>query len=582
MKKITFFLLSIALAGLISCKNSTSTYKDITEAKGNGVIYFGGEILTMTGDTPNYAEAVWVKDGKIAYIGSLEEAKKQGKGAELANLEGKTLLPSFIDAHSHYINSLTVSDQANVSPSPITNGKGDNVDQIISTIKQLKDKGNIPKDSLIQAYGYDDTKMPNGRLLNRDDLDKAFPDNPVVVGHISMHGAVLNSKALTRFNITKDTPTPKGGVIVRDENGEPYGLIMEMAYLPVFDNLPKPDSIQQIAWSKRGQMLYAEAGITTAHDGATKFNDLEIMKNANKANVNMIDIIAFPFIGDLKSILAKYPRKDWLKYDNHLKIGGVKITIDGSPQGKTAYFKDPYLTGSPSDKNDKNWRGELTFSQDEITAMVALVYGMNVPLNLHANGDAAIDAFLKAHETVAKNDLGKERHVTMIHSQFVRNDQLKKYPEYKIFPSFYTLHTYYFADAHIKNRGRAQTDYMSPMKDAIGLGLKPTNHTDFVVLPLNQMMVLWSSVNRVSYGQQSIGPDQRITPYQGLQAITIHPAIQYMEQDSKGTLEKNKLADLVILDKNPLKGDKMSIKDIKVLQTIKEGKVIYCKECNKS
>jgi predicted amidohydrolase YtcJ len=581
MKKIKFFMLGIAIVGLISCKNSTTTYKDITEATGNGVIYFGGDILTMVGDTPTYADAVWIKDGKIAYIGSLEEAKKQGQGAELANLEGKTLLPSFIDAHSHYINSLTVSDQANVSPKPITEGKGDNVDQIIETIKQLKDKGNIPKDSLIQAYGYDDTKM-NGRLLNRDDLDKAFPDNPVIVGHISMHGAVLNSKALTRFNITKDTPTPKGGVIVRDNNGEPYGLIMETAYLPIFDNLPKPNLDQQIAWSKRGQMLYAEAGITTAHDGATKFNDLEIMKNANKANVNMIDIIAFPFIGDLKSVLAKYPKKDWLKYDNHLKIGGVKITIDGSPQGKTAFFHKPYRTGSPSDPNDKKWTGELTFSQDEVTAMVGMVYDMEVPLNLHANGDSAIATFLKAHEMVAKHDLGKERHVTMIHSQFVNRKQLEKYPKYKILPSFYTLHTYYFADAHIQNRGIEQASYMSPMKDAIGLGLKPTNHTDFVVLPLNQMMVLWSSVNRISFGNKAIGQDQCITPYQGLQAITIHPAIQYMEQATKGTLEKNKLADLVILDKNPLKEDKMKIKDIKVLQTIKEGKVIYCKECNKS
>ncbi|MCS4304836.1 amidohydrolase [Chryseobacterium sp. BIGb0232] len=577
MKKIKFFLLSIALAGLISCKNSTITYKDITEATGNGVIYFGGDILTMAGDTPNYAKAVWIKDGKIAYIGSLEEAKKQAPDAKLADLEGKTLMPSFIDAHSHYINSLTVSDQANVSPKPITDGKGDNVDEIIATIKQLKDKGNIPKDSLIQAYGYDDTKMPDGRLLNRDDLDKAFPDNPVIVGHISMHGAVLNSKALKRFNITKDTPTPKGGVIVRDSNGEPYGLIMETAYLPIFDNLPKPSPDQQIAWSKRGQMLYAEAGITTAHDGATKFNDLEIMKNANKANVNMIDIIAFPFIGDLKSILAKYPKKDWLKYDNHLKIGGVKITIDGSPQGKTAFFKDPYLTGSPSNKDDKNWTGELTFSQAEINAMVGMVYEMEVPLNLHANGDSAIATFLKAHEMVAKHDLGKERHVTMIHSQFVNNKQLQKYPEYKILPSFYTLHTYYFADAHIKNRGAKQAAYMSPMKDAIKLGLKPTNHTDFVVLPLNQMMVLWSSVNRISSDNVPIGQDQCVTPYQGLQAITIHPAIQYMEQATKGTLEKNKLADLVILDKNPLKEGKMKIKDIKVLQTIKEGKVIYDK-----
>ncbi|SDI11081.1 amidohydrolase [Chryseobacterium jejuense] len=581
MKKIKFFLLSIALAGLISCKDSSTTYKDITEAKGNGVIYFGGDILTMVGDTPNYADAVWIKDGKIAYIGSLEEAKKQGKGAELANLEGKTLLPSFIDAHSHYINSLSVANQANVSPAPI--GPGKDVKSIIQTMKKFQADKKIPEgeDIIIQAYGYDDTMMPNDSLLNRDDLDAAFPHNPVIVGHISMHGAVLNSMALKKFNITDKTVTPPGGVIVRKPGtNEPYGLIMETAYLPIFDNLPKPTKEQEIEWSKIGQMMYAEAGITTAHDGATKISDLDVMKRANKANVNMIDVIAFPFITDLDTILAKYPQKDWLKYDNHFKIGGVKITIDGSPQGKTAYFTTPYLHGGPN--GETKWTGELTFPQSDINNMVKRVYAMNVPLNLHANGDGAIDAFLQAHKEAAKDDLTKDRHVTMIHSQFVRKDQLEEYPKFKILPSFYTLHTYYFADAHINNRGQTQADYMSPMKDAIGLGLKPTNHTDFVVLPLDQMMVLWSSVNRISRNNKPIGPDQRVTPYQGLQAITIHPAIQYMEQAAKGTLEKNKLADLVILDKNPLKEDKMKIKDIKVLQTIKEGKVIYCKECNKS
>nr|WP_315028787.1 amidohydrolase [uncultured Chryseobacterium sp.] len=578
MKKIKFFLLGIAITGLISCKNSTKTYKDITEATGNGVIYFGGDILTMAGGTPNYAEAIWIKDGKIAYIGSLEEAKKNGKGAELANLEGKTLLPSFIDAHSHYINSLSVANQANVSPSPI--GPGKDVPSIVETIKKFQADKKIPtgNDVIIQAYGYDDTMMPNGRLLNRDDLDAAFPDNPVIVGHISMHGAVLNSMALKKFNITSDTPTPPGGVIVRKPGtNEPYGLIMETAYLPIFDNLPKPTPQQEVEWSKAGQMMYAESGITTAHDGATKISDLDVMERVTKAGVNMIDIIAFPFITDLDTILSKYPQKDWLKYNNRFKIGGVKVTIDGSPQGKTACFTTPYLTGGPS--GETNWKGELTFPEADIINMVKRVYGMGVPLNLHANGDGAIDVFLKAHKEAAKDDLTKDRHVTMIHSQFVRKDQLKQYPQYKILPSFYTLHTYYFADAHIRNRGEAQADYMSPMKDAINLGLKPTNHTDFVVLPLDQMMVLWSSVNRISRDHVNIGPDQRVTPYQGLQAITINPAIQYMEQNSKGTLEKNKLADLVILDKNPVKEKPMDIKNIKVLQTIKEGKVIYCKDC---
>ena len=198
-----------------------------------------------------------------------------------------------------------------------------------------------------------------------------------------------------------------------------------------------------------------------------------------------------------------------------------------------------------------------------------------MPLNLHANGDGAIDAFFAAHEFAAADDLTKDRHVTMIHAQFTRKDQLDKFVAYKIVPSFYTLHTYYFAEAHIANRGAAQADYISPMRDAIDAGLRPTNHTDFVVAPLDQMLMLWSAVNRISRAGAEIGPDQRVSPLEGLKAMTINVAYQYGEQEMKGTLEPGKLADLVILDRNPLTVDPMAIKDIRVVETIKEGKTIY-------
>jgi predicted amidohydrolase YtcJ len=163
----------------------------------------------------------------------------------------------------------------------------------------------------------------------------------------------------------------------------------------------------------------------------------------------------------------------------------------------------------------------------------------------------------------------------MIHAQFTRKDQIPKYVEYKIRPSYYTLHTYYFADAHIANRGPEQAQYISPMRDSIDAGLRPTNHTDFVVAPLDQMFMLWSAVNRVSRSGAEIGPDQRISPLEGLKAMTIWAAEQYGEQGAKGSLEAGKLADLVILDKNPLKVEPLAIKDIKVVETIKEGQTIY-------
>jgi len=416
--------------------------------------------------------------------------------------------------------------------------------------------------------------MPGGRLLNRGDLDEAFPDNPVRIEHVSMHGAVMNSLALDYYEISAETKTPPGGVIVRKPGTqEPWGLIMETAFLPVMAKSEPMTAQQEIDWSRAGQMLYAESGITTAHEGATHLAQFQTIKRASDAGANIIDIVAYPFITDVDKVLAEHPLEKWTKYENRFKVGGVKITVDGSPQGRTAFFTTPYLTGGPG--GEKNWTGEPTFPQDLANQMVKKVYEMNVPLLLHCNGDAAIDAFLTAYEFAREGDYSKPWNVTTIHTQFMRKDHIPKFVEYKVRPSFYTLHTFYFAEAHIANRGEKQAMYLSPMRDAIDAGLRPSNHTDFVVAPLDQMMMLSSAVNRISRGGAKIGPDQSVTPFEGLKAMTEWAAEQYDEQDRKGTLEVGKLADLVILSKDPIKVDPMTIKDIEVVKTIKEGVTIY-------
>ena len=572
-----FLLLSAAATAIIGCSKQEIAEPNAAKHAATEVaaeaIYVGGDIITANYAQPT-AEALAITDGQILAVGSMADIEATHKGADtrIIDLAGRTLLPGFIDAHSHYINALSVANQAKVYAPPA--GPGKDVESIVAALKQFADERNISKGELIIGYGYDDNVMPSGRLLNRDDLDKAFPDNPVRVDHVSMHGVVLNSLALKKYGISAATKTPPGGVIVRKPGtDEPYGLIMETAFLPVMEMVEPMTPEQEIAWTKAGQMLYAEAGVTTAHEGATSLAPLETMKRASDAGANIIDIIAYPFITEVDNILKEFPLSAWGKYDQRLKIGGVKVTIDGSPQGKTAVFTTPYLNGGPG--GEANWTGELTFSQDMVNQMVKKVYDLQVPLNLHANGDGAIDAFLKAHEFAAADDLTKDRHVTMIHAQFTRKDQIPKYVEYKIRPSFYTLHTYYFAEAHIANRGKEQAMYISPMRDAIDAGLHPTNHTDFVVAPLDQMFMLWSAVNRISRAGAEIGADQRVTPIEGLKAMTIWAAEQYGEQASKGSLEPGKLADLVILDRNPLRVEPMAIKDIKVLETIKDGKTIY-------
>jgi predicted amidohydrolase YtcJ len=536
-------------------------------------IYVGGDIVTISHAQPT-AEALAVKDGKVLAVGARVDIEKAHKGTvtQVVDLGGKTLMPSFIDAHSHYINSLLVANQAKLYAPP--SGPGKDVPSIIAELKKFAAERNVPNDEMIMGYGYDDTVMPDGRLLNRDDLDAAFPDNPVRVDHVSMHGAVMNSLALKKYGFSAKAKTPSGGVIVRKPGtDEPYGLIMEMAFLPVIEQQEPMTPEQEIEFTKAGQMLYAEAGLTTAHEGATHLAQLQTIKRASEAGANIIDVVAYPFITDLDNILKEYPVATWGKYDKRLKIGGVKISIDGSPQGRTAYFTTPYLTGGPG--GEKSWSGQLAAPQDVINQVLKKVYDVGVPVNFHANGDGAIDSLIEAHEFAAAGDLTRNRNVTAIHAQFARKDQIPKFVEYKIRPSFYTLHTYYFADAHVANRGLEQAAYISPMRDAIDAGLHPTNHTDFVVAPLDQMMMLWSAVNRISRAGAEIGPDQRVTVLEGLKAMTIWAAEQYGEQGAKGSLEPGKLADLVILDNNPLEVDPIAIKDIKVVETIKEGRTIY-------
>jgi predicted amidohydrolase YtcJ len=571
MKQL-ILLLSVALINWSCIDDSTKKKESLTES-GRSTLYHGGSILTMAGDTPTYIEALVEQDGKIVFTGSKADALKQyNTTGTIVDLEEKTMLPGFMDAHSHYINSLLVANQCQLYAPP--SGTAKDVESIISNLKTFAKERNIQKGEMITGYGYDDTVMPEGRLLNRDDLDKAFPDNPVRIDHVSMHGCVLNTLAMEKYKISKDTKTPPGGVIVRKPGTqEPHGLIMETAFLPIMEQADPMTEAQEIELSKAGQMLYAEAGITTAHEGASHLPQIETIKRASEAGANFIDIVAYPFITDVDNVLKLIPLENWQTYTNKFKIGGVKITVDGSPQGRTAFFTSPYLDGGPG--GEENWTGELTFPQDMVNDMVKKVFEMKVPLILHCNGDGAIDSFIEGYEYARNGDYSTPWNVTTIHSQFMRKDQMPKFIEYNVRPSFYTLHTYYFYEAHLKNRGFEQAQYISPVRDAIDMGMRPTNHTDFVVAPLDQMMMLWSAVNRISRAGAEVGLSQIITPYEGLQTMTLYVAEQFDEADIKGSLEVGKLADLVILDKDPLKVPATEIKDIAILETLKEGVSVY-------
>ena len=536
-------------------------------------IYVGGDIVTVNDAQPT-VEALAVKDGKIVAVGARSDVEGAFKGVAttIVDLGGKTMVPGFVDGHSHFMDSLAAAGRANVSAPPV--GPASNADEIVATLQKFANERGLQRGELLVGYGYDENLMPKGRELTRNILDKAFPANPVVVIHVSSHGAVLNSAAFTAFGYKDGMPTPAGGVIARQPGtGRLTGLVMETGYLQAYAKLPIPTQATEVAAAESGQAMYAAAGITTAQEGATHANQLEQLQRLAAQGVLYIDVVAFPFMTDLEKILAKNPPATFGSYHDRLKLGGCKIVSDGSPQGKTAFFTTPYLTGGPDGR--KNWKGEPTAPQAEVNAVVKTCYDNNLTLLFHANGDAAVDMLLIAHRFAAPDSLDKDRRTTAIHAQFIRPDQIAQFVQYKIIPSAFTDHTFFFGDTHVKNRGRDQAYFESPMHSYYAAGLRPANHTDYSVAPIDQMLTMWTAVNRQSRSGQIIGPDERITPLQALKAITINGAYIYREEATKGTLEAGKTADLVILDRNPLKVDPMSIREIKVLQTIKNGRSIY-------
>ena len=532
----------------------------------------GGPIVTVNPDRPA-AEAVAIVGGTIVAVGSDSDVMQhRGDATVVTELAGKTLVPGFVDGHSHFCSLVDVQTQAQCASPPA--GPCKTVADVIATLKAVQARRKLGPGKFVMGFGYDPELLAEKRPPSKQELDAAFPENPVILVHVSGHGAMLNTKALAAYDVTAATPTPPGGVIGREPgSNEPNGLLFETAFLPIFAKVPGPGDDETLEILKAGQDLYLRAGITTAQEGATMKHQVDLLRIlANRGDLKL-DVVMLPFIAEIDAIFAGQPPRNETEYKNRLRIGGVKVVMDGSPQGRTAAFTTPYLTDGPA--GQKDWRGELSFPQPVLNEWVKKVYDGGATLFVHCNGDAAIDALLEAHRFASGDDPAKPRGTVGVHSQFIRRDQLDKYRAWSITPSFFTIHCFYFGDTHVANRGRSQADFISPMKSARALGLRPANHTDFNVAPLDQLFTMHTAVNRISRSGQTIGADERVTPMQALEAITIDGARIYGEEAKKGSIEVGKAADFAVLSANPLTVPPATIETIRVEETIKDGQTVW-------
>ena len=570
MKNILFSLLILALVS--SCKDKNNKVSDSSETAFQ--LYYNGNILTMESEKPEYAEAVVTQDGKIVFVGSKEEAEENYAKADKIDLKGKTMLPGFIDPHSHFGMVSNTMGQVDLNPPPV--GEVATIAGVLRKIETYKSEHNIPDGDWIFGWGYDESQLTEKRHLNKMEIDSVLPNNPVYLVHTSGHMGVANSMALEKMKVTAATENPEGGSIARLPNSkEPSGLVQETAMYPFVGNMLKILESKQAEFFDATQEKYAMNGITTAQDGMTDRNAIQFFQSQADAGKLKIDLIALPGFSELETNLNDADF-EWKTYKNGFKLQGTKIISDGSPQGKTAFFTEPFLTEVPGCESD--CRGFPNISQEALNDLFLIAYEADNQLFIHGNGDASIAMVITAHENACEKlnqPLDKDRRTIVIHSQFVRPDQLETYKEYNIEPSFFTNHAYFWGDVHVENLGEERAFFLSPMASAEKLGLKYTNHSDATVTPIDPLFTVWTAVNRISRSGRVIGPNERATPYQALKAITSHAAYEFYEEDSKGSLRAGKLADFVILDKNPLTVDPMEIKDINVTETIKEGKIVF-------
>ncbi len=546
-------------------------------------LYYGGTILTMEKDL--YAEALLVKNGRIEALGGFEDVKnllpRTGSLSrtdisrpdsyssadsliKFVDLKGYTLMPSFIDAHSHF------SGYA-FSLLQISLEHAESASEIQAAIKDYIARNHPEPGTWLTARGYDHNRIKEQRHLTLSELDQAAPDYPLVIQHQSGHLGIFNSLALKQLGVTPQTPVPEGGRI-QVQDGKLTGYMEESAFLHYSGFVPGPDPEKLLAAIQAAGKCYASYGITTAQDGMVMDSMIPLYSAMVENRLLNLDLIAYAGVGQSQQFMTAF--SDCIrKYRNHFKIGGYKIFLDGSPQGRTAWLKEAYL---PGPDGTPGYCGYNTLSDKAVLEAVRLSIDSGLQLLAHCNGDAACEQYLQAWDHAIKEKTSLRP--VIVHAQLIDLEQLPRVKHLGLLPSFFTAHTYHWGDTHIRNLGPERASRISPAASALKEDILFTFHQDSPVIQPDMMETVWCAVNRRTRNGVLLGAEERISTLEALKAVTIHSAYQYFEENEKGSLAPGKRADLVILDANPLTTAPESLRQIKVLATIKDGTVIYRKE----
>ena len=571
-------------------------------------IYFNGDILTMATKDPSYAEAIAVEGGKIAFVGAKDEAMKlQGEATKLVDLQGRTLLPGFIDTHGHMVyfgKNMIDADLFGTS----------DIAEIIARMKAQVAK--TPDGAWIVGFGYRTPALAERRHPTIEELDQVSADRPVMVVDSSGHLGSGNTALFKLLGLSAATPDPQGGNFMRKPGGsELAGPMEETALFAV--RAKRPPFTGELAdraitgavelWTSYGQTTAMECGLGLGDD------DIDIVKNAIDKQLLKIDLylcakdtVASTAIDTGRAVAAEYAtaetsddaiaRQDLIaaqgttaagdtlqkmlqarpdldkRYINRVRLGGVKFWLDGSTD--TAWFTQPY-TNNPPGKTG-SYAGFQQIPDEVLDEAFERFWTSDMQINMHMNGDAAVEQALRAIEkAVAKHGMRDHRPV-FVHGSYMRPDQIDRAQKYGAIPSYLTSSIVSGGAAALFLWGGERGNKVMAAHTLEERGMPFTFSHDAPVTPRPWILPLVDAgVNRATAQGEVIGAKERVSPYVALKAVTSHAAFQIKEEKTKGTLEQGKLADFVILAQNPLKVEPATIKDIKVLETIKEGETVF-------
>lgn len=527
-------------------------------------ILINGNIFTMNDGLP-HAESVVIKDGHIVYVGDNSTALSwKENDTEIIDIEGKTVLPGFIESHAHPtdygLNLLELDCRPSETPS---------IEDILKKVKETADR--LPAEQWIRGWGWDDSRMIEKRYPTRWDLDKVAPNHPVILERTCKHMAVCNSKALEISGIHEATPSPDGGYIERDaETGELTGLVQEKAQGMVA--VPKYSIEDMIKGMELAQKDFAKWGVTTIHDMALQkdyFRAYQEMNQKNKLQVRVrpwfwaIDQNGYQ--GCFDEVLALGIQSGF--GDDMLKIQGMKFMLDGSIGGKTAAVEEPY-------ENDDSL-GILYDHVEHFSPYVKKAIEAGLRVAIHGIGERAIEVAVTAFERAGESIDIKQMRNRIEHCGLPTDNHLKRMKELNLIAASSIGFIYYLGDSYIKNLGVERVKRVYPHKTFQKYGIVAPGNSDLPVTGGNPWTGIYAAVTRKTITGQVVDEEQNISVHDAIKAYTTDAAFSSGEENLLGVIKPSAKADLIVVSENPYEVDVEKLLDIQVERTFLNGEVIY-------